>query len=253
LRIGHRLVRHRILGGHHLLILRLNHIQHVFFDLDRTLWDFESNSRSTLEELFSEFQLAQILGVSAHRFIHEYQRINEIFWEEYRNGIIDKKHLRHGRFEAALKYFNHADAQLAADIGEQYIHRSPRKTALIPLSIEVLEYLKPNYHLHIITNGFEEVQHVKMQSSGLTPYFQHIITSESAGAKKPSPLIFTHAQQLTGATATNSIMIGDHFQADVQGAINAGWKAVFFEPELPKTEEADYLHIHSLNELKDFL
>ncbi|MCF8459220.1 MAG: YjjG family noncanonical pyrimidine nucleotidase [Flavobacteriales bacterium] len=231
----------------------MKQIKHVFFDLDRTLWDFESNSEATLKELFSEFKLSDKLGVSDNSFIHEYKRINEIFWEDYRNGTIEKHYLRYGRFETALKYFGRDDKQMAAEIGELYISRSPRKTGLIDGSIEVLEYLKPNYQLHIITNGFEEVQHIKMESSGLSPYFQHIITSESAGAKKPSRIIFDHAEGLTGAVSANSLMIGDHFEADVIGAMESNWKAVFFEPEKPKMEDDRFIHIHHLRELMEIL
>lgn len=231
----------------------MKQIEHVFFDLDRTLWDFEANSRATLEELFSEFNLANILGVSDDEFIREYKRINEIFWEDYRNGVIEKKDLRYGRFEAALKYFNHADHVLAAQIGELYITRSPRKTALVDGSIEVLEYLKPKYNLHIITNGFDEVQHIKMVSSGLDGYFQQHVTSEGAGAKKPSSIIFHHAAMLANSNAANSVMIGDHFEADIEGALNVGWKAIFYEPEKPKLMGTDYVHIHHLKELKEIL
>ncbi len=228
-------------------------IQHVFFDLDRTLWDFESNSEATLKELFSEFDLSSKLGVSDLSFIHEYKRINEIFWEDYRNGTIEKHYLRYGRFETALKFFGHDDKELASEIGELYISRSPRKTNLIDGSIEVLEYLKPHYELHIITNGFEEVQQIKMESSGLSPYFKEIITSESAGAKKPSRIIFERAEKLTGAAPSNSIMIGDHFEADVVGAIESNWKAVLFEPEKPRITDEGYIHIHHLKELMGIL
>ncbi|MCF8277708.1 MAG: YjjG family noncanonical pyrimidine nucleotidase [Flavobacteriales bacterium] len=228
-------------------------IEHVFFDLDRTLWDFETNSEATLKELFKEFGLSEKLGVSDDEFIIEYKRINEIFWEDYRNGVINKESLRYARFEAAFKFFDHSDRELSVAVGEQYIWRSPRKVALVDGSLEVLEYLRPKYQLHIITNGFDEVQHIKMESSGLSPYFEHVITSESAGAKKPSGVIYDHAQNLTGAVAANSVMIGDHFEADVQGAINAKWKAILFEPAKPKMNEAQFIHIHNLKELMDIL
>jgi putative hydrolase of the HAD superfamily len=232
----------------------LKEIEHVFFDLDRTLWDFETNSEATLKELFAEFSLTEKLGVSDDTFIKEYKRINEIFWEDYRNGVINKEELRYARFETAMKFFGHSDRKMASEIGELYIWRSPRKTALVDGSIEVLEYLKPKYRLHIITNGFEEVQHIKMTSSGLDPYFEHQITSESAGAKKPSPLIFQHALDLAGALPENSIMIGDHLEADVQGAMDAGWRAaVLFDPALPRNTEAGFIHIHHLSELKELL
>ena len=231
----------------------MKEIKHVFFDLDRTLWDFELNSEATLKELYAEFDLAQKLEVSDDEFIKEYKRINELFWEDYRNGTIEKQYLRYGRFETALKFFGYDDKKLASEIGELYISRSPRKTGLIDGSIEILEYLKPKYHLHVITNGFEEVQHIKMQSSGLSPYFKYIITSESAGAKKPSRMIFDHAERLTGALAQTSVMIGDHFEADVIGAMESNWKAVFFEPEKPKTVDEGFIHIHHLKELIEIL
>lgn len=229
-------------------------IRHVFFDLDRTLWDFETNSEATLKELFDEFGLTEKLGVSDNDFIKEYKRINEIFWEDYRNGVIKKEELRYARFETALKFFGHTDQKMASEIGELYIWRSPRKTALVEGAIELLEYLRNRYCLHIITNGFEEVQHIKMTSSGLDPYFIHRITSESAGAKKPSPLIFEHALGLAGALPENSMMIGDHLEADVQGAMDAGWRAaVLLDPTLPRNTKAGFIHIHRLSELKELL
>lgn len=231
----------------------MGEIEHVFFDLDRTLWDFETNSKATLEELFAELNLATKLGVSDQEFIKEYKRINAIFWTDYRNGVIEKAELRYARFETAMKYFGYEDRKLASKMGELYISRSPRKTNLVPGTIDILEYLKPKYHLHIITNGFEEVQEIKMNSSGLSRYFEHVITSEEAGAKKPSKVIFDYAEKLTGAKPSNSIMIGDDFDADIEGAVKANWKAVFFEPNCEFSEMETYTQIQNLSELKNLL
>ncbi len=92
-----------------------------------------------------------------------------------------------------------------------------------------------------------------MENSDLTPYFQKIITSESAGAKKPSNVIFNHAEELTGALSHNSIMIGDHYDADVVGAIDSKWEAILYEPDQPKMENDEYIHIHHLKELLTIL
>lgn len=232
---------------------KLKAVEHIFFDLDRTLWDFETNSAETLTELYAEFDLDSKLGVNADTFIHEYKRINDIFWNDYRDGTITKEELRYARFEAAMKFFGHDDRELASAIGEEYVWRSPRKTAVLPGAMEVLQYLKPNYHLHIITNGFEEVQHIKMVSSGLAPYFEAIINSETAGAKKPSPVIFKHALQRTGATTKNSLMIGDHFEADIEGALKQGWKAIYFEPAEIAIPKGDFKRIRQLKELIEML
>jgi len=245
-------VRDRIFGGHHILI-PLSRILNVFFDLDRTLWDFESNSEATLKELFAEFGLAEKLGTADDEFIKEYKRINELFWNDYRNGVIQKEELRYARFEATMKFFGYSDRQVASKMGEQYIARSPRKTALVDGTIEVLDYLKPKYNLHIITNGFEEVQHIKMQSAGLEPYFGQVITSEQAGAKKPDPIIYRYAQELTGARPENSIMIGDHYEADVVGALRSGWQAVLYNPAIAPSEPDTYHCITHLDQLKRIL
>lgn len=231
----------------------MKEIKHIFFDLDRTLWDFEANSEATLKELFSEFKLKEKLGVSDADFIQAYKQINENFWEGYRKGTIKKAQLRYGRFESALNHFGLTDKEMASQFGDLYVSRSPHKTRLVDGSLEVLEYLRGKYQLHIITNGFEEVQHIKMRSSRLTPFFNEIITSEGAGAQKPSRVIFNHAEKRTGAVAQNSMMIGDHFEADIVGAIDSRWKAVLYEPEKPKMEDERFLHIHHLKELVEIL
>lgn len=228
-------------------------IKHVFFDLDRTLWDFEVNSEATLRELFSEFDLESKLGVGDDVFIAEYRKINELFWNDYRNGVITKSELRYARFEAAMKFFGYENRKLSAEIGEQYIYRSPQKTALVNGSISVLDYLKDKYDLHIITNGFEEVQHIKMKSSGLDRYFDKVITSEAAGAKKPSKVIYDYAEKITGAVAKESVMIGDDFEPDVIGALEAGWNAIFYNPTGIASEKEAYMEIERLADLKKLL
>ncbi|MGB1316838.1 MAG: YjjG family noncanonical pyrimidine nucleotidase [Flavobacteriales bacterium] len=231
----------------------MKNIQHVFFDLDRTLWDFEANSEATLKEIFSDLDLTDKLGVSDDEFIVEYKKINERFWTDYRNGVIGKETLRYARFEESMKFFGHSDRELASTIGEEYIYRSPRKTGLVDGAVEVLDYLKPKYQLHIITNGFDEVQQIKMDSSGLSGYFEQVITSEVAGAKKPNRIVFDFAAEKSGASATNSIMIGDHLEADIDGALGVGWKAVFYEPNVDRMTGKDFHHIHHLKELKEIL
>lgn len=231
-----------------------NNIKHVFFDLDRTLWDFETNSHLTLKELFGELQLEEKLGIEAEAFIRQYKRINEGYWTDYRNGVVTKEELRSGRFKTTMKHFGLEDSELAAEFGERYISRSPLKTALVDGTIELLEHLKPKYELHIITNGFSEVQHIKMKESGLESYFKEVIISEIVGYKKPHVNVFRYAENAAKSTPENSIMIGDHYEADIVGALNAGWKAIFFEPEQVEFEQHEnLLHVRSLGAIMDLL
>ncbi|MFC2176005.1 YjjG family noncanonical pyrimidine nucleotidase [Bacteroidota bacterium] len=232
----------------------MDKIKHVFFDLDRTLWDFETNSKLALEEIYKNLNLEKCLGVPADAFIVEYKRINEIFWNEYQDGIINKAELRYARFEAALAYFGVKDKDLAHRIGQTYIDISPIKTALIPGAKELLSYLKPKYKLHIITNGFSEVQHIKLANSGVEDYFDRIVISELVGHKKPSVKVFRYAEKVTKATPEQCIMIGDHYQADVIGALNARWQAIFLEPKKVGFEiSKDCIRVKKLAEIMAIL
>ena len=164
--------------------------KHIFFDLDRTLWDFESNSQETLLELCKKYNLSE-KGISDYEeFIKTYKIHNEELWDLYRVDKISQKDLRRERFQRALADYRIIDPILAERIGEDYINVCPKKTKLYPYTLEILDYLKQKYTLHIITNGFDKTQHIKLEYAKLNPYFSQIITSEKLGVKKPNPAIF---------------------------------------------------------------
>ena len=227
--------------------------RHIFFDLDRTLWDFDKNSHETLQEIFVHQQLAAVGIPSFESFYKIYHEINAHYWENYRLGNLDKETLRYIRFYDTLTRFGIDNKQLAISIGNDYVDHSPRKTSLLPNTMETLEYLKEKYILHIITNGFEEVQHIKMHSSGIAHFFEHIITSERAGHKKPTPEIFRFALKLAGAKRKESIMIGDHLEIDCVGARQTGIDSVYFNPGKIAHDENITFEIASLEELKEIL
>ncbi len=225
----------------------------IFFDLDRTLWDFETNSHQTLSELLQKYKLLEKGVESENDFIAEYLVINEQLWDEYRKGTIDKNTLRYDRFYKALLKFKIDDKELSQSIGNDYVSISPLKTALFPYTIEVLNYLNDKYNLHIITNGFEEVQHVKIKNCGIEKYFDQIITSERAGYKKPDIRIFEYSLETVNGNANNSLMIGDSLEADIVGARNAGIHQVYFNPTKETHSEKTTFEISSLKELLNFL
>ena len=227
--------------------------EHLFFDLDHTLWDFETNSRATLDELFTDLGLAERGISSSKEFIEVYEDINFSLWEKYRVGKIDKAVLRVLRFRNALLQFGVRDDELARKVGDEYLDRCPHRTALMPGAIELLDYLRGKYVLHIITNGFQEVQAIKMEGSGLSEHFEVIITSEKARAKKPDPKIFNHAFHLSGAQASNSLMIGDSLVADVGGAKAVGMDQVHFDPHGRTPEQHSTYKISALQQLNKVL
>lgn len=227
--------------------------QHIFFDLDRTLWDFDTNSRHALSEIFEECKLEERGIVGSGDFILEYQKINTQLWDLYRQQKISKELLRWRRFDMTLKSFGISDEPLAQMLGDRYIAVSPLKTGLLPGTIDVLNHLASRYRLHIITNGFEEVQHLKLSNSGLSSYFDVVVTSDGVGCKKPGRKIFEHACEGCGALASESIMIGDDLDTDIQGAQNAGMDHVYFNPLGIAHSVAVTHEIKQLIELKGIL
>lgn len=202
----------------------------LFFDLDHTLWDFEANSKEALTDIYYNFNLAEKGIVSFNEFLRAYYKINDRMWEQYRKDEISKEELRNDRFYNALMAFKIEDRKLANDIGDDYVKTSPYKTNLFDGCHEVLTELKTRYNLHIITNGFEEVQHIKLQQSNLTQYFGVVITSENAGYKKPEKGIFEYTLNKVGVNKEESLMIGDGIDTDIAGAIDFGMDSVFFNP-----------------------
>jgi putative hydrolase of the HAD superfamily len=226
---------------------------HLFFDLDRTLWDFDKNAREAYQEIYDKFGLRQLGVESIERFTQSYLHHNNILWALYRDGKIEKDYLKSRRFELTLLDFEIEDPQLAERIGQDYITISPQKTNLFPHAHETLEYLNKRYPLHIITNGFDEVQDNKLKNSKLDQYFQHIITSEAAGCKKPAGCIFDFATETVGASAGECVMIGDDFEVDIVGATENGMDAIFFNPEKVAHNGGAIFEIQDLIELKDIL
>lgn len=225
--------------------------EHLFFDLDRTLWDFEGNSSEAITELFEQHELENKLNTTASFFIAVYKEWNNKLWGDYRQGLITKDELRLKRYYEAFKYYGLEDEAFALQFNDDYVKSCSIKKKLIPGSIEILEYLNPNYHLHIITNGFVEAQYLKLEKSGLEPYFKEVVVSDGFGYRKPDKRIFHHAMKVAGAKSANSLMIGDDYGPDVLGAKGVGMDQVYFNSKGDQ-KEATYC-IQSLIELKGFL
>ncbi|AOW18742.1 noncanonical pyrimidine nucleotidase, YjjG family [Polaribacter vadi] len=225
-------------------------IKHVFFDLDHTLWDFEKNSDLTFEKVFKKQQI----NTDLNAFLEVYRPINLEYWRLFRDEKVSKKELRYGRLKKAFDSINYTISDDLIDtIAIEYIEYLSDFNHLFEGTFEILDYLKDKYQLHIITNGFEEVQYKKMKSSKLLPYFDAIITSESVGVKKPNPKVFHHALKVANANQENSIMIGDSLEADIFGAINIGMPAIYCNFNNDVKTSDSYTSITSLLELKQYL
>lgn len=224
-------------------------IKHIFFDLDHTLWDFDRNSDLAFEAIFKNFDIQINLG----DFLRVYKPINREYWNKYEKNLVSKIELRRGRFAEAFSCFDITYSVSELDkLAEAYLDTLPKNNYLIKGAKDILESLTDLYDLHIITNGFDQVQKRKLINSGIANCFKTVTTSDSIGVKKPDALIFEYALKTAGAQPTNSLMIGDSYEADVLGAKATGMEAIFFnyhQDELP----CDVLIITELKQLKNHL
>ncbi len=203
-------------------------ITDVFFDLDHTLWDFDRNSALAFESIFEKRQIM----VGLDDFLSHYIPLNKLYWEKYRHDLISQQELRYWRLRDSFDQLGHRlDDDTLLLISEDYIETLTTYNHLFDGALEILEYLRGKYRLHIITNGFQSIQDRKIDNSGLRPYFETVTNSEHCGVKKPNPLIFEHALRVAGASPKGSVMIGDCLDADVNGALNCGLDAILFSQE----------------------
>lgn len=224
-------------------------ITDVFFDLDHTLWDFDKNSALAFKRVFSKHNI----NLSLDDFLPVYEPINLEYWRKFREDRVSKLELRRGRLTDAFDKFNLIfETETIDAIAQTYIDELPGDNHLFSDAISVLDYLSTRYKLHIITNGFEEVQHLKLLNSGIKKYFSTVTTSEETGIKKPHPTIFESALAKASASSVNSMMIGDSFEADIIGAQNVGMHTLFFNYRKQRVPES-YLGIYKLSEIKQYL
>jgi len=226
--------------------------KNIYFDLDRTLWDFESNSKETFKDIFDKYNLIDIFG-DFDIFLESYKKHNDRLWKLYRVGQIKKSLLRYKRFSLTLEEFGIKNDDLAQKIADDYITISPTKKQLFPGAHETLKYLNSKYNLYIITNGFNEVQFVKMENSNLDQYFDKVFTSENAGVQKPNKKIFEYALNSVNAKKCESIMIGDDLEVDIRGAKKYGLDQVFFNVVGCEHNEDITYEIDSLKKLQEIL
>lgn len=225
----------------------------LFFDLDHTLWDFETNSRLALRAGYDALGLVQEGVTDVDAWIDAYEKANDWCWSQFRAGLMDKATLRSERFKLAFQGLGlEVSDKLHGELGTHYIETSPYQTALLPDTLEVLDTLKERGHrMVVLTNGFEEVQHVKVKNSGLEPFFTEVYTSDALGVKKPNPKAFELAARRSGlAMDAHIVMIGDSMESDVDGAQQVGWDAVHFNPH-GTLEARAWKSVRQLKELLD--
>jgi putative hydrolase of the HAD superfamily len=229
--------------------MKINGIKDVFFDLDHTLWDFDKNSALTFNKIFKMHDVE----VDLNEFLSHYEPINLDYWKLYREEKIDKESLRYNRLNDTFNKISfQADSTLIDKLSIDYIAYLTSFNHLFEDTLDILNYLKPKYQLHIITNGFQEVQESKLRNSNIHHFFKSVTDSEQVGVKKPNPKIFNFALNKVHANPKTSIMIGDNMEADILGALNFGMEAIYFN-YLKTPADHNIKQINNLDEIKLFL
>jgi putative hydrolase of the HAD superfamily len=229
-------------------------IQHIFFDLDNTLWDHRRNAYLTLKDIYRRENVSEKYSLNFEEFHKEYFTINERLWAQIRDGEIDKEHLRRHRFYDSFLFFGIDDFELAQVFEHNFLDEIVNYNDLVEGSFEILEYLSgKGYELHILSNGFEEVTYRKCELSGIQNYFTTITSADEIDVRKPHPEVFEYALKKAGANKEESVMVGDDWIADVEGGKSFGLAVVFFDVFNDNYEAEGVAVIKSLTDLKDLL
>tara|TARA_B100000902_G_scaffold382116_1_gene419415 strand:+ start:326 stop:1018 length:693 start_codon:yes stop_codon:yes gene_type:complete len=226
----------------------MKEINNIFFDLDHTLWDFDKNSDLTFYKILEKNEI----NIDVAKFLKNYHPINRKYWEMYRENKVSKADLRFYRLYDTFNKLNYKiNDDLIHQLAIDYIEHLSDFNHLIPDTLIVLNSLRSKYKMHIITNGFKEVQKRKLQKSDLIQYFETVTISEDVGVKKPHKLIFDQALKVANANIENSVMIGDNFNADILGALGVGMKAIYYD--FHKTNHEERENVTIVKNLKEII
>lgn len=229
------------------------HKQHLFFDLDHTLWDFETNARECLLEIFEHYSFRNV-GLDFEQFFNRFSEINRNLWTQLEQKKITHEAIRLHRFKLTLEQLGaKSDLKKSKEYNQHFLDLLPNKKGLIQNCVEVLNQLKENYQLHILSNGYHEIQLKKLKNSGIDHYFTEVITNDRAGARKPDKEIFDFAIAAAKTEKKDSLMIGDSLDADIEGAEKAGLHAIHFDEHNRYQAKPGIPKIKELTELLDYL
>ena len=235
----------------------------VFIDWDDTIGDFIGAAKLALQEMYDKYHLCDYFA-SLEEFVSLYKPHNIELWDKYGKDLVTKEYLSFDRFFFPLMHGSRVGerlkvkgerqevAALAEQLSDDFLNMTTARFSLLPGAEELVRYLAAKYPLTVVTNGFVEVHYEKFDKSGLRDCFAHIVLSEEVGCQKPNPRIFEEALRMNGLQAEDVVMIGDSWNSDIQGAINAGIDQIWVTNADKANGDATYI-VNSLEEVKYIL
>jgi putative hydrolase of the HAD superfamily len=218
----------------------LRKYSHLLFDLDHTLWDFNSNCFQTLQELYQDYNIAQY-HINLEDFYEAYLLINNEVWTKYDNNQMTKEQIRNYRFKKLFEKFGIDNPEMALNLEQEYLYKCPKRGILMPYASTLLNLLKDDFELVLITNGFQEPQTEKVHFSGLDRYFKQMFTSENTGYKKPDVRYFQTVLSSLAVLPSQCLVIGDNPHTDIRGAYDFGIDSFWVNSQnFPKTHYSTY-------------
>lgn len=220
----------------------------IFVDIDDTIWDTRRNSRETFAEMYDNHGWGNYFESFDH-FYDIYLPSNIHLWSLYAHGKIHKEELIVQRFLNPLGPYLQIDEKFALQLNEELLERVSQKTMLVDNARGLLDYLSAKYQLLVLSNGFNEVQHRKLQNANIDTYFTHVILSDVVGVNKPHPAIFRFALDAANVRKEEAVMLGDSWESDICGAYQSGIDQIWFNPDRLRAEGFEPTYI--VTELKE--
>ncbi len=230
----------------------------IFFDLDDTLFDFSKASLISLQRLWEETPEIKSRFANSEAFIDEYHIHNKRMWDLHESGKISADFLKSERFRLTVfpDQIDENSNNASRRLNDRYLWMLGECNTPVEGARELLRDLSKKYLIGVLTNGFTEVQYRKLKTTGLNRYIQRMIISDEIGIQKPDARIFRFAEQETGATPETSVMIGDNPSNDIAGALEAGWRAIYYDIKGKPFESESKLYlgkIHTLSYMPNLL
>ena len=200
-------------------------IEFLLLDLDDTILDFHKAERIALSKTFRDFGLEP-----AEDVLDLYHNINKWHWEQLELGTMTRDQVLVNRFGALFEKVGMTVDPAAC--AKSYESNLGIGYYFLPGAEEAVKRLSERCRLFLVSNGTATVQHSRLTSAGLYPYFEQVFISQEIGYNKPEKAYFDRCfERIPGFAPEKALMVGDSLTSDIKGGINAGLKTVWVNPQ----------------------